>query len=121
MDTEFEVEEVEDEVEETEDETLTVKEVAAEIGTTGRLLRRFIRSEVVADGGTVGEDTPGKGRRYSFTRDEADSLIERWEAAMAPADEEELEDARWFPCGRLPTGPGRHSIARYIIDNYGQA
>ena len=35
-------------------------------------------------------------------------------------DAEELEDARWFPCGQLPTGPGRHSIARYIIDNYAQ-
>jgi NAD+ diphosphatase len=35
-------------------------------------------------------------------------------------DHTELEDARWFPCGALPTGPGRHSIARFIIDNYAQ-
>lgn len=89
MDTEAEVE---IEVEETEVETLTVKEVALEIGTTGRLLRRFIRSEVVDAGGTVGEETPGKGGRYSFTRDEADELIERYEAAMAPAAEDEDDE-----------------------------
>lgn len=33
-------------------------------------------------------------------------------------DSEELEDARWFPCDDLPQGPSRHSIARYILDNY---
>jgi NAD+ diphosphatase len=33
-------------------------------------------------------------------------------------DREELEDARWFPCDDLPQGPPRHSIARYILDNY---
>jgi NAD+ diphosphatase len=33
-------------------------------------------------------------------------------------DHEELEDARWFPCGELPAGPSRHSIARFILDNY---
>jgi NAD+ diphosphatase len=30
----------------------------------------------------------------------------------------ELEDARWFPSDRLPDGPSRHSIARYIMDHY---
>ncbi|MBI2016335.1 MAG: NAD(+) diphosphatase [Candidatus Rokubacteria bacterium] len=33
-------------------------------------------------------------------------------------DPEELEDARWFPADRLPTGPARHSIARFIIDHH---
>ena len=33
-------------------------------------------------------------------------------------DPEELEDARWFPADQLPTGPARHSIARFIIDNH---
>jgi NAD+ diphosphatase len=33
-------------------------------------------------------------------------------------DPDELEDARWFPCDRLPDGPSRHSIARFIIDHY---
>jgi NAD+ diphosphatase len=34
-------------------------------------------------------------------------------------DREELEDARWFPCDALPALPSRHSISRFIIDNYG--
>jgi predicted transcriptional regulator len=73
-------------------ELLTVKEVAEEIGTTGRLLRRFLRAEVVEAGGKVGEDTPGKGKRYSFTREEANDLIERYEAAMVSTDEDEEDD-----------------------------
>ena len=35
-------------------------------------------------------------------------------------DKEELEDARWFPCGALPSLPSRHSISRFIIDHYAQ-
>jgi NAD+ diphosphatase len=35
-------------------------------------------------------------------------------------DHEELEDARWFPCGGLPGLPSRHSISRFIIDHYAQ-
>ncbi len=33
-------------------------------------------------------------------------------------DPEELEDARWFPRGALPSLPSRHSISRFIIDQY---
>jgi NAD+ diphosphatase len=35
-------------------------------------------------------------------------------------DTEELEDAKWFPCGALPNLPSRHSISRFIIDHYAQ-
>jgi len=34
-------------------------------------------------------------------------------------DTDELEDARWFGCNALPGLPSRHSISRWIIDNYG--
>jgi NAD+ diphosphatase len=34
-------------------------------------------------------------------------------------DRDELEDARWFRRGELPTGAARHSIAGWIIRNYG--
>ena len=34
-------------------------------------------------------------------------------------DTDELEDARWFDCDALPGLPSRHSISRWIIDNYG--
>ncbi len=33
-------------------------------------------------------------------------------------DREELEDARWFPCDAMPPLPSRHSISRFIIDQY---
>jgi NAD+ diphosphatase len=33
-------------------------------------------------------------------------------------DRDELEDARWFPVDALPTGPSRHSIARFILDHH---
>jgi NAD+ diphosphatase len=35
-------------------------------------------------------------------------------------DTDELEDARWFACDALPGLPTRHSISRWIIDNYGR-
>ena len=35
-------------------------------------------------------------------------------------DPEELEDARWFPCASLPGLPSRHSISRFLIDNFGR-
>lgn len=33
-------------------------------------------------------------------------------------DPRELEDARWFSIAELPDLPGRHSIARFILDQY---
>jgi NAD+ diphosphatase len=33
-------------------------------------------------------------------------------------DHTELEDARWFPLHELPDLPGKHSIARFILDHY---
>jgi len=36
-------------------------------------------------------------------------------------DKDELEDARWFSCDALPGLPSRHSISRWIIDNFGRA
>ena len=35
-------------------------------------------------------------------------------------DPEELEDARWFPKGQLPSRPSHHSIAGFILKNYGE-
>jgi NAD+ diphosphatase len=33
-------------------------------------------------------------------------------------DPEELEDARWFSSANLPSLPSRHSISRFLIDNF---
>lgn len=70
--------------------TLNTKEVAERLDTTPKTLRRFLRSEAQAAGGTVGEDTPGKGKRYSFESKEVSKLQKRfqqWRDAQAKAAE----------------------------------
>lgn len=59
--------------------TLSAKEVAEALGTTPKRFRRFLRSEVKEAGGTIGEDTPGKGGRYSFEAKEVRSIQKRYE------------------------------------------
>ena len=75
--------------------TMTTKEAAEKLGTEPRTLRKFLRSETVEAGGTVGEDTPGKGGRYSLEAKEFRSLQKRFtawsEAHTRSADEEETE------------------------------
>lgn len=60
--------------------TLTTKEAAEKLGTEPRTLRKFLRSDTVENGGKVGEDTPGKGGRYSLEAKEFRSLQKRFEA-----------------------------------------
>ena len=73
--------------------TLTTKEAAEKLGTEPRTLRKFLRSETVENGGTVGEDTPGKGGRYSLEAKEFRSLKKRFDAwsekHIRSADEED--------------------------------
>jgi NAD+ diphosphatase len=45
-------------------------------------------------------------------------FVARYAGGHIAIDTEELEDARWFECDRLPSGPSRHSIAGFIIANY---
>lgn len=54
--------------------TLTVKEVAVQLDTDPRTLRKFLRHQVTEAGGKVGEDTPGKGGRYSLEASKMKSL-----------------------------------------------
>jgi hypothetical protein len=73
--------------------TLTVKEAAQQIGTDARTLRKFLRHEVTQAGGKVGEDTPGKGGRYSLEARQMKGLTARFqewaEAKQHPAPEVE--------------------------------
>ena len=71
--------------------TLTVKEISEKIGTTPRTFRKFLRSEIVENGGTIGEDSPGKGGRYSFEAKELRGLEKRFKAWSA-AKPEKLTD-----------------------------
>jgi NAD+ diphosphatase len=45
-------------------------------------------------------------------------FVATWAGGEIRIDRDELEDARWFPRDRLPDGPSRHSIARFILDTY---
>jgi predicted transcriptional regulator len=73
--------------------TFTVKEVAEKLGTDARTLRKFFRAEATEKGGKIGEDTPGKGGRYSIEARQVPSLNKRfaaWSAAHTrTADENE--------------------------------
>jgi NAD+ diphosphatase len=48
-------------------------------------------------------------------------FVARYAGGELAVDREELEDARWVPVDGLPTGPSRHSIARFILDHYARA
>ena len=62
--------------------TLTTTEIAAELDTTPRTLRKFLRADAKAQG----NDTPGKGSRYAIEKKAMRSLKTRfnaWQAAQA--------------------------------------
>jgi NAD+ diphosphatase len=45
-------------------------------------------------------------------------FVARYAGGEIRVDQDELEDARWFPRDALPIRPSRHSIAGYILENY---
>lgn len=76
--------------------TITATELAAELGTTGREVRKFLR----ADAKVNDQDTPGKGSRYAIERKQVAGLKKRFadwdtarkvkvEATDAPVDSDE--------------------------------
>jgi predicted transcriptional regulator len=44
----------------------TIANLAEELHMTPRNVRKHIRAITRENGGTVGQDTPGKGKRYDF-------------------------------------------------------
>ena len=45
-------------------------------------------------------------------------FVARYAGGELVVDKGELDDARWFPCDELPSGPSRHSIAGFIMQHY---
>ena len=45
-------------------------------------------------------------------------FVATYAGGTVAVDQEELDDARWFPADALPDGPSRHSIARFILDTH---
>lgn len=73
---------------------LTTAEVAEALETNGRTLRKFLRAKAKEAGGTVGVDTPGKGKRYSFEKKEVNGLRKQfaaWQEAQAKRAAERAE------------------------------
>jgi NAD+ diphosphatase len=86
----------------------------------GECLEGAVEREVKEEVGVDVKDIRYVGsQNWPFPSQLMVGFVASYAGGEVRVDEEELEDARWFPCGQLPTGPGRHSIARYIIDNYG--
>lgn len=72
--------------------TITPKELAVELNTDGRTVRKFLRSI------TPKEDQPGKGSRWAIEKRQVKSLSKKfsaWDEARKPAEEptDEVEDA----------------------------
>lgn len=83
--------------------TMTTAEIAAELDTTPRTLRKFLRADAKAQG----VPTPGKGARYAIEKREMRSLRKRfdaWQESIAAAKAAKIgDDAPDAPEGDDPT------------------
>ena len=74
--------------------TLTTAQLAEEIGTTPKTLRKFLRADARA--ADKGDTLPGKGARYAIERKAVKGLKSRftkWQAAEAAARAERATKA----------------------------
>lgn len=72
--------------------TITAGELATEIGTTPREVRKFLRADAKAHEAT----TPGKGARYAIEKREVRALKARfakWDEARKAVTEDESDEA----------------------------
>ncbi len=87
----------------------------------GECLEGAVEREVKEEVGVDVKDIRYVGsQNWPFPSQLMVGFVASYAGGEVKVDEEELEDARWFPCGQLPNSPSRHSIAGYIIANYAQ-
>ena len=85
----------------------------------GESLESTVRREVKEEVGVDVDDIRYVGsQNWPFPSQLMVGFVARYAGGEVTIDRDELEDARWFPVGALPTGPARHSIARFILDHY---
>jgi NAD+ diphosphatase len=85
----------------------------------GECLEGAVEREVKEEVGIDVKDIRYVGsQNWPFPSQLMVGFVAQYAGGEVTIDQDELEDARWFPCGELPTGPSRHSIAGYIIANY---
>lgn len=76
--------------------TLSAKELAQELGTDGRTVRKYLRATVRA----AGIANPGKGQRWSIDRKDVRKIRKDfavWEAARVAAAEAETTESDETP------------------------
>jgi NAD+ diphosphatase len=85
----------------------------------GECLESAVHREVKEEVGVDVTDLQYVGsQNWPFPSQLMVGFVARYAGGDVAIDHEELEDARWFPCNELPGVPSRHSISRFIIDNY---
>jgi len=88
----------------------------------GESLEGAVAREVKEEVGVDVEDVRYVGsQNWPFPSQLMVGFVARHAGGAITIDQDELEDARWFPAGGLPGLPSRHSISRYIIDHYATA
>jgi len=85
----------------------------------GESLEACVAREIKEEVGVDVDDIAYVGsQNWPFPSQLMIGFVARYAGGDVAIDTEELEDARWFPCDALPGLPSRHSISRWIIDNY---
>jgi NAD+ diphosphatase len=87
----------------------------------GESLESCVAREIKEEAGVDVKDIRYVGsQNWPFPSQMMIGFVATYAGGDVVVDREELEDARWFPCGALPSLPSRHSISRFIIDHYAQ-
>ena len=87
----------------------------------GESLEACVAREIKEEAGIDVKDIRYVGsQNWPFPSQMMIGFVATYAGGEVVVDREELEDARWFPCGALPSLPSRHSISRFIIDHYAQ-
>src|SRR5439155_12003301 len=85
----------------------------------GESLEGCVRREVKEEVGVDVTDIQYVGsQNWPFPSQLMVGFVARYAGGEVKVDQEELEDARWFPAGQLPNRPLRHSIAGFILEHY---
>lgn len=87
----------------------------------GESLEAAVRREIAEEVGVTVRDIRYVASQYwPFPSQLMVGFVATYAGGEVVVDHNELEDARWFSVRELPNLPGRHSIARFILDHYAQ-
>lgn len=85
----------------------------------GESLEAAVRREVAEEVGVeLGEIRYVASQYWPFPSQLMVGFVADYAGGEVRVDHAELEDARWFSVHELPDLPGKHSIARFILDTY---